>query len=543
MDGITIRQRFDALESQRKTLDDTFQSIEKYVVPYRGEFFKPLSSMLEVEWRRRFIFDSTAPVACDTLASKLHVGITNPFIRWFNLAFRDKTLKGNHEAQIWLEEVRDIIWETLKESDFDTEIAEAYLDLCSFGTSVIFEEELNETTWEGLAFTTIPVRDAYFEMGADDNVLRVYRRLQYTILQLKDKFPDYDFSHLAKVKEGDEGTNVDEKFDVVFCVYNRPDVDKDTTSKRAPSARPYGYKYILHRDSEELEEGGYYNMPAFVVRWKKVSGSVWGHSPAFVCLSDILQLNEVVQSTSEARIKEVDPPMKATERGVISDLDISDGGLTIVTEMDELDRLLPPNPMAFSDVEIERLQNAIKENYFTNKLELKVSPAMTATEVIARMQMIMEMFASSFGRLQSDLLDKLITITFQILGRNGRLPPLPESMGLPQLDIKYIGPIPRAMMNERAQSLFQWISQIANLDALAPGLNMLDIVDIDAVARALGFDYGVSAEMMRSKEAVTALREKRANQQEEARQFEMMQQAGKTMKDMGISGEEEQTLQ
>ena len=210
MDAVLIRQRFDALESQRKTLDDTLQIIEKYVTPYRGEFFKPLTSMLEVEWRRRFIYDSTAVVACDTLASKIHTNLTSPSIRWFELRFRNEELNDQQGAKEWLEEVQNNIWQALLESDFNMEIAEAYLDLCSFGTAVLFEEEISDEEWEGLAFTTIPVRDAYFEMGADDNLLRVYRRLQYTLIQLTDKFPDYDFSKLAKEKEGDEGTNVDQ---------------------------------------------------------------------------------------------------------------------------------------------------------------------------------------------------------------------------------------------------------------------------------------------------------------------------------------------
>ena len=539
MEAINIRQRFDALESQRKTLDDTLQTVEKYVQPYRGEFFKPLTSMLEVEWRRRFIFDSTAVVACDTLASKIHTNLTSPAIRWFELRFRNEILNDQQGAKEWLEAVQNNIWQALLESDFNMEIAETYLDLCAFGTAILFEEELNEEEWEGLAFTAIPVRDAYFEMGADDNVLRVYRRLQYTILQLNDKFPDYDFTNLMKVKKGDESNNVDEKFDVVFCVYKRDDIDDDIEGRLAPDARPYGYKYVLHRDSEELEEGGYYNMPAFVVRWKKVSGSSWGHSPAFICLSDILQLNEVVQSTSEARIKEVDPPMKTTERGVISDLDLTDGGLTVVTEMDELDRLLPPNPMAFSDVEIERLQNSIKETFFINKLDLKESPAMTATEVLARLQQMMEMFAPTLGRLQADLLDPLIQLTYQTLGRAGQLPPPPEGLGEADLDIEYTGPIPRAQKNERAQSLSMWFGELAGYAQIVP--EVLDVIDTDAIARGLGYDRGVPAKMMRTEDEVRQIREQRAQQQEEMRQMEMLQQAGKTMKDMGVN--EEETLQ
>ena len=318
---------------------------------------------------------------------------------------------------------------------------------------------------------------------------------------------------------------------MVFCVYRRDDIDQEVTGKRAPEARPYGYKYVLHDSSEELESGGYYNMPAFVVRWKKVAGTQWGHSPAFICLSDILQLNEVVQSTSEARIKEVDPPMKTTERGLISDLDLTDGGLTVVMEMDQLDRLTPPNPMAWSDVEIDRLQNSIKETFFINKLDLKESPAMTATEVLARLQQMMEMFAPTLGRLQADLLDPMIQTTYQILGRNGMLPPPPEGLQEADLDIEYTGPIPRAQKNERAQSISMWIGELAGLAQIIP--EIMDVVDNDAVARSLGYDRGVPAKLMNTEAEVQELRQARAEAQQAQQQMELLQGAGKAAKDIG----------
>jgi hypothetical protein len=156
---------------------------------------------------------------------------------------------------------------------------------------------------------------------------------------------------------------------------------------------------------------------------------------------------------------------------------------------------------------------------------------------------MLEMFAPTIGRLSSDLLDRVIMLTFNILGRAKRLPVPPPGLEEADLDIEYIGPIPRAMKNERAQGMSIWISELANLDALAPGLNMLDIVNSDATARGLGFDRGVSAEMMNSDDEVLAIRQQRAEAQEEARQMEMLQQAGKTMKDMGISGEEGTAVQ
>jgi hypothetical protein len=137
----------------------------------------------------------------------------------------------------------------------------------------------------------------------------------------------------------------------------------------------------------------------------------------------------------------------------------------------------------------------------------------------------------------------LIQLTYSTLGRNGRLPPPPKGLLDADLDIEYTGPIPRAQKNERAQATSAWIGEMANLDALAPGLNMLDVADTDAIARGLGYDRGVPAKMMRTEDEVLQIRQARAEAQEEARQMEMLQQAGKTMKDMGIAGEEGEMVQ
>ena len=525
MDGLEIRTRYDELYSLRQTLDDTFQKIERYVVPYRGNFFKPEDSEQEVEWRRIGIFDSTAPIAADLLASSIHSNLTSPMIPWFQLKFRENALNETDKAVEWLEYVQDQIWQTLRESDFNMEIAETYLDLVSYGTAILFQEELADDEWQGITFTSIPVRDCYFERGADDKILRVYRRLKYTYQQLQDKFPDYDFSRFSD--------RVDERHDVIFCVYRRKGVDK-VTERMSPNARPWAYKYVLHRDSEVLDEGGYYQMPAHVVRWKKVSGSRWGHSPAFVALSDIMQLNVTVQMASEARAKEVDPPMMTTERGVVGDLDLLAGGVTVVTDMTDLARLLPPHNWLAADTEIIRLQESIRSTFYVDKLELKESPAMTATEVLARLDKQQRQFAPTLGRLEADLLDPLIEWTYDALVRNGVIV-VPEGLESASLNIEYTGPIPRSMKNEEAQGTAMWLSELTQFSQAIPEL--LDIVDTDRLARGLGYARGVPATYMRDEEEVAAIRQQRAQQMEEQRQMQMLEQASSAAKDLGATQE------
>jgi hypothetical protein len=164
--------------------------------------------------------------------------------------------------------------------------------------------------------------------------------------------------------------------------------------------------------------------------------------------------------------------------------------------------------------------------------------------VLARLQQMMEMFAPTLGRLQADLLDPLIQTTYRILGRNGGLPLPPEGLQEADLDIEYTGPIPRAQKNERAQSTSMWIGELAGLAAVIP--QILDVVDDDAVARALGFDRGVPAKLMRTEEEVAQLRQERAEAQQAQQQMELLQGAGKAAKDLGQGAaamDESETMQ
>jgi hypothetical protein len=245
----------DALESQRKTLENTYQIIEKFVRPFSGEFFKPLNSEHEVDWRRREIYDSTAIVSADLLAGQIHANLLSPSVKWFNFDYRDHLLKRNTVAQKWLDGLEDVVWNTFADSDFNLQVAEFITDLVTYGPAVMIVEEEDETEWKGVDFTTPPVRDCYFEPDPKDQPLRLYRRLQYTTLQVIERF---DMSDEWLQAHGDK--DVDKKWTIWFCIYPREDErkayeDADIKPRRlAPKVRPWGYKYIMREGVLELEE-------------------------------------------------------------------------------------------------------------------------------------------------------------------------------------------------------------------------------------------------------------------------------------------------
>jgi hypothetical protein len=536
MDNDTTVQRYHSLVSQRKTQDDTMQQIERFVVPFRGEFFRDMGSEHEVNWRRRFIYDSTAIQACQTLAASIQGSLTSAAIKWFVLRFQDEELNEDHESKLWLQDTENRVYSALQESNFDMESSEFYLDLCSFGTGILTEEEIVDASgsYKGIDFSSAPIRDCYFEHDANGNVMRFYRLFQWTVLQIFDKFGvDGMPKELADKLDGED--DVDEKHNIIFVIHNRIGKENvDTTKMLAPLERPFGFRWLMEKDAELLgEEGGYYEMPSFAARWRKVNGSRWGHSPATIALSDIVTLNELVEASLEAIGKVVDPATITTERGLLSDLDLSRGGLTVVRSLDDIKPFESRARFDVADMRIDRLQESINKAFFVDQLELKQSPAMTATEVQVRYELIQRLLGPTLGRLEADYLDPLIKRTFHILHRNKQLAEMPalvkEKEG--QYEIEYTGPLPRAQKQEVATSVLNWLGVVGQLAETFP--TMMDNVDEDEVVIGLADMSSVPAKFRRDPAQVKKIRDKRQEEMETMKAAEAAQAVGAGMEAVG----------
>lgn len=529
-----IIKRYESLWSVRKTVEQVWDLIERYVVPGRGRFFREQQSEHSINWRHREIYDSTAVQACQTLAASIQGSLTSPSTMWFSLRFRSDFLNEDADAMAWLEACADTSYRALQESNFNIESSEAYIDLTSFGTAVITEEEVNPNEWEGLDFSAIPIRQVYFEEDHRGQVKRLYRRIEWTATQILDKFGKDGVPEMIKQK-AEAAADADGKIDVIFCVYERENKKKVNTGKMlAPKNRPYGFKYILKEGATLLgEEGGYYEMPAFVVRWLKTSGSAWGHSPAIICLSDILTLQRMVELMLKAAEKAIDPPALVEERSIMGDLDLKASGYTVVRHIDGIKPYESGARFDVSELSKTSLQKSIRQAFLVDQLELKESPAMTATEVQVRYELMQRLLGPTMGRLQNDYLNPLIVRTFFILYRAGRLPEAPDIVkeNASELDIEYIGPMARAQKQADVMGMERWIGSLAQLAEVKP--EILDLADFDAWGRELAKSYGVPAKAMNSNEDIEEIRTQRAQQQAMAQEAAMMQEAGAGMKAVG----------
>lgn len=521
-------RRLNRLDGDRSTIERVWQVIERFVAPYRGDFFRDGNAEQSVNWNRREIYDSTAVMASQMLAANMHSNLTSPSARWFMMRYNDPDLRNSNEAARWLEECSNITYEEIQASNFNLETAELYTDLATFGTGGLIEDVItnSEGDYLSLAFTSMGVKEIFFEDGFNGQPIRVYRKLAWTAAKIVSKFGfDNVPEHIQEAyTKGNQDTH-----DVVFAVWRRDGIDEDPFTTVNAKDRAWGCNYYLVKTQQPLqEEGGYYEMPAFIPRWRTTSDSRWGNSPAMIALPDILTLNELKQLVLKANEKVVDPTLFAEERALIGDLDFSPAGLNIVRKLNAVQPFESKARFDVSAMSISDLRDSIQRMFYIDQLQLKDSPMMTATEVQVRYEMMQRVLGPTLGRLRVDYIDKVVTRSFNILYRAGKFPPMPQVVADAgaQAAIDYTGPLARAQKVDQSASIERYIAQLQGL--MQVDERVKDVPDMTEVAIFAADALGVPAKLINSRDKIKTTRDARAKQEQEQFAAEQRQLGAKS---------------
>ena len=156
---------------------------------------------------------------------------------------------------------------------------------------------------------------------------------------------------------------------------------------------------------------------------------------------------------------------------------------------------------------------------------------MTATEVNVRYERTLRMMSPTLGRLQNDLLDRVVINTFNMLLRHKQLPPPPQGVQEEQYDIEYTGPMPRAQKAEVAQNIENWLLGGAQLAEVYPGIR--DIPDIDQAMVTIAENRGVPAKVINTSEEITKTRKDRADAEQRMQEAEALRAEGEAAEQQG----------
>jgi len=519
-----IRKRLDKLEADRGTWESHWQEILDYVMPRKAEITFLRS---RGEKRTEVLFDSTAITANNLLAASLQGTLTSPSLPWFSLKLRDDDANKIRDIQIWLEDTARRMYAVFNESNFNTEVHEMYLDLCSVGTSAIFVEEANEGFLQGgLHFNTLHISEYFIQENVKGTVDTLYRKYKMTARQAVQEFGEKNIG--TKIKEALKA-KPDTQFNFIHAV--EPTEDYERAIGKAKTKLPFHSCHVCFEDKMVVRTGGYNEFPYLVPRWAKATGEIFGRSPSYNALPDIKTLNKAVEIGLKAWAKAIDPPLLVTDDGVIGRVRMTPGGITVVRSDTAIKPLQIGSNWQITDLKENQLRTAIRQAYYSDQLQLQEGPQMTATEVQVRYELMQRLLGPTLGRFQTEFLNPLIERVFGIMMRSDALMPRPSEMEGRNMDIEYVGPLARSQRMEEAiavERLYQLAMQVVQVDP-----TVMDVINHEQAIRMRATLLGVPKTVLRGEDEVAEIREQRAAAQQQAQEQAMAQQQADTALSQG----------
>ena len=510
-----IKKRYSEMSSDRGTWEDHWQEILDYVMPRKADV---VFVRVKGDKRTEVLFDSTAITANNLLAASLQGTLTSPSLQWFHLKIRDDEINQDRDVQLWLEDSAKRMYDVFNQTNFNTEVHELYLDLCSIGTGCLFVEEGNKGyDIDSIHFKTMHISEFYIGENVSGYIDCLYRRYKLTARQAIQEFGEENVG--PKIQEAAR-MKPDKKFDFIHAV--EPTEDYERALGKSNTKLPFHSCHVCEQDKMVVRTGGYNEFPYLVPRWSKATGEVYGRSPSYNALPDIKTLNKAVELGLKAWSKAIDPPLLVQDDGVIGRVRMTPGGITVIRSDAAVKPFQSGANMQLNAFKENELKTAIRQAYYSDQLQLQQGPQMTATEVQVRYELMQRLLGPTLGRFQSEFLNPLIERVFGIMFRANAFLPAPELLEGQSIDIEYVGPLARSQRMEEAvavERLYQLAMQLGQVDP-----SVMDILNNDEAVRMRAELLGVPKSVLRGREEVDELRQARMEAQMMQQQMEMQQQ-------------------
>ena len=524
-----MRDRWHRLDSDFSSWRTQYQQISRHYLPWSGRFW---AENRNEGWSRNDdILDNTPERAVRILSAGLTAGASSPARPWFKLGTRNPNLMQKHDVQLWLDEVTRIILQTFSRSNVYRALQQLYTECPLYGTAAAILEPDPE---RGVFLRVLTAGQYRVASNPKGQVATLYREFEMTVSQLVREFGLARCSDRVKslYREG----NLEEGVTVVHAIEPRTD--------RNPNAQdntnmPYRSVYWERGEQPEavrdvLRESGFRRFPCLVPRWSVLPGDDYGSGPGMTALGDVIQLQQEQFRKSQMIDFASDPAMLLPSDMKNQEVDLAPGGknYTDATGANrggplwQVGQQLQPLMLDIQDVR-QRIQSAWFADMFL--MIAQTDKTMTATEVAERHEEKLLMLGPALERLHNELLDPLVTLTYQYLDEAGEIPPPPPDLS-GDVDIEFISMLAQTQRSVGARTIDRFLATATAVAQAKP--EILDRIDADAFVEDLAQRLGVPAKILVDRREADQLREARAEMQAQQAQAEMMGQQATTAKDL-----------
>jgi hypothetical protein len=522
--------RWGQLKTERATWWAHWKELSDNLLPRSGRFF--IQDRDKGQRRHNNIYDSTGTRALRVLAAGMMSGMTSPARPWFRLAVSDQELMKVAAIKLWLNEVTSVMHTVFQKSNTYRALHSMYEELGTFGTaaSIVVPDFQN-------IIHHYPLTTGEYCIATDfkGDVTTLYREFQKTVHELVGEFGIDQVS--PNVKSLYERGTLDAWITVIHCI--EPRTDRDPTKSDNLNMAWKSIYFELGSDTGKcLRESGFKRFPALCPRWATAGGDIYGNSPGMEALGDIKQLQHEQLRKAQGIDYKTRPPLQVptglknrdveTLPGGISYVDTASpgGGIKTAFEVNiDLSHLLQ---------DIQDVRERIKGSFYADlflMLANQTDARMTATEVAERHEEKLLMLGPVLERLQNELLDPLIEMTFDQIMAAGIVPPPPDELQGHEINVELVSMLAQAQRAIGTNSIDRFVGNLGAVAQFKP--DVLDKFDADKWADIYSESLGLDPNIMVPDEEVAALRQQRAKAAQAQQQSAMMNQGADTAQKLG----------
>lgn len=528
-------QQHEKLKTTRTTFENHWDSIAPLVLPRQDDFFG--QHRPQGEERTEEIFDGTAPLALERFAAAVESLLTPRNQKWHTLKATLPELNENQEVKEYFDRVTNILFQARNSpaANYPSQQYETYISLGAFGTGIMF---LADVPGFGMRYKSIHLGEVYIAQNFAGQIDWVNRQFKMTAKEAVEKFSNPDDNLPSRIRDS-VTTNPMNKFEFLHVVKPNPDFRAD---REGPDFAKFNSWWIAMQETTTINKEGFDTFPYIVSRYVTAPQEIYGRSPAMAVLPDIRMVNEMSKEDIRATHLVTRPPILAHGDGVIDKFSMKPGSINYGGVDAQGRQLIHPfNSNARVDIneaKMETRRKIINDAFLVSLFQILVdSPAMTATEVLQRVQEKGELLSPTLGRQQSEALGPMIVRELDILTKMQVIPPMPDILveNLGEFEVEYTSPLARAAMAEEAlgtERTVQAAIAVAGIDA-----SIVDKIDFDEYLDILGRANGAPAKLFKDDEEVAEIRNAKAQAQQAAQIAQAAPQVAGAIKDVAQAGE------
>lgn len=518
-----IMRRLAGMEGARSNHETEWKEVFDASYPERGAGFSasiPVSS--ETFSKKNRILDDTLADAMRVLSSAIVSGTTPANSLWFGIDTgeqrEDDEDIGMSEEARFFDNAANLLFRNIHAANFDPSAYEGAVDMVGAGWFVLY---IDEADGGGFQFELWPLAECFIASSKPGaRIDTIYRKATFTVEQVVTRYG------IDKVSETTRKSYQDGKFDDSVQIVHAIEPRKlHVVGAKMAKNLPFASYHCEVNSKHTLKESGYHEFPCVVPRWMLIPGTPYATGPASKAMGSVRTLNDIKTLELMGLDIAVGGMWIGVDDGILNPRTAKLGArkLLVAASTDSMKELRSSQDFNVSFSAEDRLQAMIRKTLLADQLQPQDGPAMTATEVHARIQLIRQLLGPIYARLQSEYLQPLVERCFGIAYRAGILGVAPESIQGREIVVRYVSPLARAQRMEEVTAIDQYVAGAMQLAEVNP--DILDTIDFDAAQKIRADALGVPSKVVPTAAKIRQKREDRAQQQQAAQQQAAMTEA------------------